>query len=68
MLGQPDPHIMFYLDIDASAVGMGAVLSQVQQGSETFVAFYSKTLNRAEQNYCVTRRKLLPVIKTIKHF
>ena len=49
-------------------MGVEAVLSQIQEGNERVVAYYSKTLSPAERNYCVTRRKLLAVIKAIKHF
>jgi len=47
---------------------VGAVLSQVQGGSEVVVAYYSKTLAAAEQNDCTTRKELLVVVKAVKHF
>ena len=68
VLGYPDPKLSYILDTDASAVGVGAVLSQVQNEKERVMAYYSKTLSAAEQNYCVTRKELLAVVKTIKHF
>ena len=68
VLGYPDPKLSYILDTDASAVGVGAVLSQVQNEKETVIAYYSKTLSAAEQNYCVTRKELLAVVKAIKHF
>ena len=43
-LGYPDPKLPYILDRDVSAVGVGAVLSQVQEGKETVIAYYSKTL------------------------
>ena len=49
-----------------SDVGMGAVLSQV--GPEEVVAYFSKTFNKAERRYCVTRRELLAIVRTISHF
>ena len=49
----------YVLDTDASDEGIGAVLSQVKDGQERVVAYYSWTLNRPERNYCVTRRELL---------
>ena len=54
------------MDTDASAVG--AVLSQVQQGKEEVIAYYSKTLVSPERNHCVMRRDLLAVLKAMKHF
>ena len=67
VLGYPDPKLSYILDTDASAVGVG-VLSQVQNEKETVIAYYSKTLSAAEQNYCVTRKELHAVVKAIKHF
>ena len=68
VLGYPDPSLQYILDTDASDVGVGAVLSQIQEGQEKVVAYYSKTLSPAERNYCVTRRELVAVIKAMKHF
>jgi transposase InsO family protein len=68
ILAYPNPKIQYVLDTDASAVGVGAVLSQIQEGKERAVAYYSKTLSPAERNYCVTRRELLAVVKAMKHF
>ena len=68
ILGYPDPSLQYILDTDASDMGVGAVLSQVQEGRERVVAYYSKTLSPAERNYCVTRRELVAVIKAMKHF
>ena len=54
MLRYPDPKLQYILDTDASAVGVGAVLSQIQEGEEKVIAYYSKTLAPPKQNYCVT--------------
>ena len=51
----------FILDTDACDVSIGCVLSQVQEGTEKVIAYSSRTLNRAERNYCVTDRELLAV-------
>ena len=58
----------FVLDTDASGVGIGAVLSQVEDGKERVVAYYSRALNKAERNYCITRKELLAVVEAVKHF
>jgi hypothetical protein len=52
----------FILDTDASNVGMVAVLSQVQDGLEKVVCYFSQTFSRSDRNYYVTRRELLAVV------
>lgn len=68
ILAYPRRDAEFTLDTDASNFAIGAVLSQVQDGKERVIAYASKTLNQAEQNYCVTRRELLAVVVFLKHF
>jgi hypothetical protein len=46
----------------------GGALSHVQDGQERVVAYYSKTLSRAERKYCLTRWELLAIVKTLEHF
>ena len=58
----------FLLDTDASNIGIGAVLSQKQEGEERVIAYFSRVLNKAERNYCVTRRELLAIVDSIKFF
>ena len=68
VLGYPDPKKPYVLDTDASGDGVGAVLSQIQDGEERVIGYYSKTLTPPERNYCVTRKELLAVVKGVKHF
>lgn len=68
ILSYPDASVEYILDTDASLVGIGAVLSQVQGGQERVVSYYSKTLAPVQRNYCVTRRELLAVVKAVTHF
>ncbi|CAC5395325.1 unnamed protein product [Mytilus coruscus] len=68
ILGYPDMTKQFILDTDASGFGIGAVLSQIHEGKEVVVAYYSKSLSKAQRQYCVTRRELLAVISSIKNF
>ena len=68
VLAYPDPAATFILGTDASNEGIGAVLSQGIDGEERPVAFFSRTLTRPQRNFCVTRRELLAVVKSIKQF
>ena len=68
ILSYPDFSLDFVLDTDASNHAVGAVLSQVQQGQEKVIAFFSKTLSKEEFGYCTTRKELLAVYKAVKFF
>ncbi|GBM71467.1 Retrovirus-related Pol polyprotein from transposon 297 [Araneus ventricosus] len=58
----------FILDTDASNEGIGAVLSQNIGNEERVIAYFSKSLGKPERNYCVTRKELLAIVKSIEHF
>ena len=58
----------FILDTDSSQCGIGAVLSQQQNGEEKVIAYACRTLTKAERKYLVTRKELLAVIRYIQHF
>ena len=68
VLAYPTNEVPFILDTDASNQGIGAVLSQVHQGQEEVVAYYSRSLTKEERNYCVTRKELLAVVAAVRHF
>ena len=68
ILGYPDPNLPYIVDTDASDEASGAVLSQIQNGMEKPIAYFSKTFSNEEKNYCVTRRELLAVVKALKQF
>ena len=67
-LSYPDFSAEFILDTDASNHGIGAVLSRLKDGVEHPVAFASRTLTKAERDYCVTRKELLAVVEFVKQF
>ena len=68
ILGYPTADDPFVVDTDASLVGVGAVLSQIQDGNEKVIPYFRHRhrLSKAESNYCVTRRELLAVIKAFR--
>ena len=68
LVAYPRDEGAYILDTDACDVGIGAVLSQIQDGTEKVVAYGSRTLNKAERNYCVTDKELLAVRYFIEYF
>ncbi|MBJ5579749.1 hypothetical protein JGG64_23060 [Salmonella enterica subsp. enterica serovar Derby] len=68
VLAYSQPDQPFILDTDASNTGIWAVLSQVQDGQEKVIAYFSKSLSETERNSCVTRKELLAVVKAVEHF
>ena len=53
ILAYPDYSKPFILDTDTSDFGIGAVLSQDNEGHESVVAFVSRSLSKAHR-YCIT--------------
>jgi len=68
VLGMPTNEGTFYLDTDASDVGISSILSEKQGNSEVVIAYASRTLSKAERNYDVTRRELLAIIYGLKTY
>jgi hypothetical protein len=54
------------LRTDASGVGLGAVLTQIQDGKERVIAYHSRKLNPAEVKYPVHERELLGVVEAAR--
>ncbi len=63
ILLHPDPELPFIVEVDASEVGVGAVLSQrsVSDNRVRPCSFFSRSLSSAERNYDVGNRELLAV-------
>ena len=68
VLAFPKEDLPYIVDTDASDYGIGGILSQNVEGTEHVIAYYSKSLNPAQQKYCTTRRELLAVVATLDHF
>lgn len=62
------PDGRFVLDTDASNVSVEDLLFQLQNSHDRVVEYLSIVPPKAEQSYCITRRKLLVVVKSIVHF
>jgi hypothetical protein len=77
VLRQPDFTRPFFLLTDASAYGMGAILSQeggitnqtsTQKPKLHPVAYYSATFMEIERNYNIYEQELLAIMKAITHW
>ena len=56
--------------VDASSVGLSAILSQSTQGSNKpqIIAYASRSLTPTEQRYSQTEKKALAIVWGIEHF
>ena len=68
ILALPRDEGQYIMDTDASDHGIGAVLSQIQDGEDRVVSYASRLYSTAEQRYCVTRKELLAVVFFMKQF
>lgn len=69
ILGAADPTKgTFIISCDASLNSVGAVLSQIQDGEEITLHYWSKKLNPAQRNYCATERELYSLVESVQTF
>ncbi len=69
ILDYPNYDKPFILITDASGYGVGAVLAQRNdQNKEIVIAYASKSLTPAQQNYPITEQECLAIIWGIQHF
>lgn len=65
----PDFSKPFYLTSDASDFAIGGVLEQLDDKNQRRpVAYASRTLNSAEQNYSTIEKELLAIVWLVKHY
>lgn len=58
----------FKCHVDASQYSIGGTLTQTADGSERVIAYFSRKLNEAQNNYSANDRELLGMIEILKHF
>ncbi|KMQ89576.1 enzymatic polyprotein endonuclease reverse [Lasius niger] len=68
VLQYPDFSKPFILTTDASGYAIGGVLSQGQIGKDLPIAYTSRVLNSAEQNYSTIEKECLAIVYCTNHF
>ena len=69
VLAHYDPNLLITLAGDASAYGIGSVISHVlPDGSKKPIAFTSRTLLPSEKNYCQLEKEALSLVFGVKNF
>ena len=65
----PDYSKPFKLSVDASDVGVGAVLMQVRDdGLDHPIAYFSRKLNKHQVNYSTIEKETLALVLAVQHF
>ncbi|XP_037970244.2 uncharacterized protein K02A2.6-like [Plutella xylostella] len=67
-LGYYNPHDKTVVIADASPVGLGAVLVQINNNGPRIIAFGNKTLSSCERRYCQTEKEALALVWAVEHF
>ena len=66
LLHHPVPEQQFYIECDASDVGIGGVLFQMVEGSKRIVAYMSRSLLERERRYSTPEKELLGVVEALR--
>ena len=69
VLRQPDQTKPFEVEVDASNYAMGAVLMQRDEKNVLHpIAFFSKSMNKAQHNYDIYNKELLGLQEMLRHW
>jgi hypothetical protein len=69
VLAHPELDKPFELEVDTSGFAIGAVLLQKKEDSKRHpIAYFSKTLNKVQQNYDVADLELLAVVMLLNNW
>jgi transposase InsO family protein len=68
IMAYPNYDQTFKVYTDASNIGMGAVLMQLQGSKERVIAYASKSLSKSERNYSATKKEALALVWALRHF
>ena len=68
VLSFPDFTQEFIVHTDASDTAIGGVLSQVQDGHERVISYWSRQLQKSERRYSTIEREALAVVSAVKEF
>ena len=67
-LAFPDFKKEFKIETDACDYGIGAMISQKNDGIDQQIAYFSRSLNKAERKYSTTEKEALAIVEAIKQF
>ena len=68
IISAPDLNLPYHMHTDACSTGIGAALTQVQEGQTKHIAFFSKQLTPAEAHYSATELETFAITCAMKHF
>jgi hypothetical protein len=69
VLGCPNPEQQFFLEVNASAFALSAVLFQYNgQNKRRDVAYFSKALTPLERNYDIWDHEFLAIVAALRHW